>query len=228
MTKLKDSLELDKRRFVHLSNQYNEHYIPVLCYMPSFLVNIYPKSEKLVCVESEPKWFSIFYDREKEKNVAFDSWKRSYLKKRKLAMSFADVYEPMYQERKISMLFYTFTRAEYSTLEFKDMVHLLKKTFENNGYPILGYFWVAECSNNFHWHYHLAISIDRINLKGKHLPKWFYFTKQWGQRVNCTFVTKSIRNYLSKYFSKKNKYRLTGIKNVGKSNRFLTLNPNLE
>ena len=66
MTKLKDSLELDKRRFVHLSNQYNEHYIPVLCYMPSFLVNIYPKSEKLVCVESEPKWFSIFYDREKE------------------------------------------------------------------------------------------------------------------------------------------------------------------
>ena len=228
MTKLKDIILKDKRRYVHKYNQYNEWYIPVLCYMPSFLVNIYPKSQKLVLVEDCPKWTSIFYDRENDKDVVFNTWQKSYFKKRQLAMSFADVYEPLYQERKISMLFYTFTRAEFSTLEFKDMIHLLKETFKNNGFSILGYFWVAECSNNFHWHYHLAISIDRINVKGKHLPKWLYFTKQWGQRVNVTFIQKSIRNYLSKYFSKKNKYRLVGIKNVGKSNRFLTHNPKLE
>ena len=116
------------------------------------------------------------------------------------------------------MLFYTFTRAEFSRIDIKDMIDLVKKTYVNNGYKVYGYFWVAECSNNYHWHYHLAIATDRINVKGKKLYKWMFFTKQWGQRVNVTFVKKSIRNYLSKYFSKRNTYRLCKIKTIGKSN----------
>lgn len=202
-----------------MSNEYNEAHNYVLCFVPSFLVNIYPKSEKIkpILVEKMPKWYSYFYDRETEKTFSGDSWKRSYTKKRKIAMEFSDYYEDAYINKSISMQFFTFTRAEFAKMPFKDMIDLLKKTYNNNGYPILGYFWVAECSKNFHWHYHLAICTRRINLKGKGLPKWMKFDKQWGQRTFVVFIKKSIRNYLSKYFSKNNPYRLVGIRSTGRS-----------
>lgn len=223
MANLKEIVLKDTRRFIHISNEYNPEHRYVLCFVPSFLVNIYHKSEKLsrILVEKNPKWYSNFLDRENDQMFAVDSWINSYKRKRKVALEFADFYEESYAKRDVSMQFHTFTQAEQSKMPFKDMVNLLKKTYENNGYPVLGYFWVAECSKNFHWHYHLALCTKRINLRGKGLPKWMKLTKQWGRRHNVVFVQKSIRNYLSKYFSKSNPYRLVGIRSIGKSSTYL-------
>jgi hypothetical protein len=222
MTKLREIVLRDTKRFMHMSTGLNEQHKYVKAFFPSFLVNIYPKSEKIkpILVENAPKWKTIIIDRETDSWFQTDSWKRSYSKKRKIAMQFCDFYEDSYKQKSISMQFFTFTRADHAKMPFKDMVNLLKKTYKNNDYPVLGYFWVAEVSRGFHWHYHLAICTRRINIKGKGMPKWMKFDKQWGQITFVVFVKKSIRNYLSKYFSKSNPYRLVNARSTGKSSKY--------
>jgi hypothetical protein len=130
-----------------------------------------------------------------------NEFKQANGRKIKAINRFVDYFEPLYKRRKISMLFYTLTLAEYGA-PIADVVNALKKRCKRNGKPILGYVWISEVSEDLHWHYHIAIAVDRINVKGKHLPDYLKIDNLWPTRTGVEFVRKNIRHYMAKYFAK--------------------------
>ena len=151
-------------------------------------------------------------------------------RKIKAINSFVDYFEPLYKRRKISMLFYTLTLAEYGK-PIADVIDALKLRCKRNGKPILGYVWISEVSEDYHWHYHIAIAVDRINVKGKSLPEYLKIDNLWTDntsieftlaeygrkitlRTGVEFVRKNIRHYMSKYFAK-NPFKIIAYDNQG-------------
>ena len=97
------------------------------------------------------------------------------------------------------------------------MIKIVKNYFDRYGTPVLDYIWTSEVSENNHWHYHLAIAIDRV--KWKTIPKNFLFERLWGQRTEIDFVKKNIKHYMAKYFAKSN-YRIEGMMSYGRTKNF--------
>ena len=63
-------------------------------------------------------------------------------RKRKAIRSFTDFYEPLYQAKKVSCLFFTLTQANQSKEKFSDTLNAIKKRFLRHNLPILGTIWV--------------------------------------------------------------------------------------
>lgn len=140
-------------------------------------------------------------------------------RKKKTLNKFCNFYEPLYCSRKVSIIFFTFTRLNHSNMLFSDLLDNVKYHFsEQLNRPVRGYFWALEVSHNFHLHYHLCVAIDRLAIKK--MPKALMFENLWGQRTEVSFVKKSIRRYLSKYLAK-DSFRVLGMRSYGKSSKYL-------
>jgi len=137
-----------------------------------------------------------------------DDFKASRNRKIKTIFRFTDFYEPLYQARKVSLLFHTFTRIEYAKQDMRTMLECVKMRYRALKRPIRGYLWVMELAKNekmnsgYHVHYHLVVVIDRV--KWSKIPDKLKFDDLWGQETRVEFITKTIKGYLSKYLSKDN------------------------
>ena len=140
-------------------------------------------------------------------------------RKRKAIRSFTEFYEPLYQSKKVSCMFFTLTQANQSNDNLRNTLHAIKKRFERHNLPVLGYLWVSEVSKNGHWHYHLAIATKRVYWKT--IPKWAKVDDLWGRRTQIEFIRKSIGAYLGKYIGKDNIGRIWAFRGYAKSRKFL-------
>jgi len=170
--------------------------------------------------QKSPKWLTDLGVWKKDSKGNLDlteiyqtnNHKSSNFRKIKALDGFCDFYQPLWKSRKVTLLFLTFTRANHANKSWHTMVKIVKNYFERNGTPVLDYLWTSEVSENNHWHYHLAIAINRV--KWKEIPKRFFFERLWGQRTEINFVKKNIKYYMSKYFAKSN-YRIEGLMSYG-------------
>jgi hypothetical protein len=140
-------------------------------------------------------------------------------RKRKAIKSFTDFYEPLYQNREVSCMFFTLTQANQADEKIAQIVQATKRRFERHNVPILGSIWVSEISEKGHWHYHLAIATKRVYWKK--IPKWAKVDDLWGRRTQITFIKKSIGAYFGKYIGKDNIGRMMNFRSYGKSRNFL-------
>jgi hypothetical protein len=145
-----------------------------------------------------------------------DDLKQARGRKIKTIKKFCDFYEPLYQARKVSVLFHTFTRINYSRQGMITMLECIKKRYKALKRPIRGYLWVLEISPSDHAHYHLIVAIDRV--RWKKIPDELKMENLWGQRTGVEFIKKSIRSYLMKYCSKSDG-RLLGKRNYAISRK---------
>jgi hypothetical protein len=140
-------------------------------------------------------------------------------RKRKAIRLFTEFYEPLYQAKKVSCMFFTLTQANQSNERLNTTLKAIKKRFERHNLPVLGHLWVSEVSKNGHWHYHLAIATKRVYWK--QIPKWAKVDDLWGRRTGIEFIRKSIGAYLGKYIGKDNIGRIISFRSYGKSRKFL-------
>ena len=123
-----------------------------------------------------------------------DDLKSAKNRKIKTVEKFCNFYEPLYRQRKISVLFHTFSRADYSQADMRRMLEKIKRRYKSIGREILGYLWVIEFAENqkmingLHIHYHLVISIKRIRVT--EIPEALKFNDIWGQRTGVEFIKK--------------------------------------
>jgi len=137
-----------------------------------------------------------------------DDFKASRNRKIKTVEKFCNHYEPLYKNRKVSLLFHTFTRTNFAKKDMSTMMECAKMRYKALKRPIRGYLWALELKENekmdsgFHIHYHLVVAINRLQVKT--IPEELKFQDLWGQRTGVEFITKSIKGYLSKYLYKSN------------------------
>ena len=165
-------------------------------------------------VSNIPKWLTILEREEVDSGTgeilysdyATDDFKSAKNRKIKMVRKFCDYYEPLYRRRKVSILFHTFTRMDFSKQDMRTMVECAKARYKAINRPIRGYLWALELADNegmetgYHIHYHLVVAIDRLRVE--EMPKELKFEDLWGQRTQVEFIKKSIRAYLSKYLYK--------------------------
>ena len=147
-----------------------------------------------------------------------NDFKKSNGKKIKSLDAFCGYYQPLYRKRKVTLLFFTFTRANYARLEWKQMMDVVVEYLKRLGLERRGYVWTSEISEDLHYHFHLCVAIDRV--KWKTIPPSLKFETIWGQRTEIDFVKKNIRHYMAKYFAKCDP-RAIGKRSYGKSKKFL-------
>ena len=137
-----------------------------------------------------------------------DDFKTSHQRRNKAADKFCNFYELLYQNRKVSVLFHTFTRNDYAQKDISTMLECVKARYIALKRPIRGYYWVLELKRNakmatgYHIHYHLVVAIDWITWRK--IPKKLKFEDLWGQRTGVGFLENSIRSYLKKELVKSN------------------------
>jgi hypothetical protein len=142
-------------------------------------------------------------------------------RKRKAIKKYSDFYEPLYQLRKVSCMFITLTQANValSNTNIRDAINVIRKRFERHNIRVLAHLWVSEISHKGHWHYHIAITTERV--QWKHIPQWAKFNDLWTRRTQIEFIRKSIASYLGKYIGKDNMGRMIGFRQYGMSRNFL-------
>ena len=188
------------------------------------------KSDRIldrISVKTRPKWYTDLLGWEVDQETGemipveiyrSDDFKAANGRKIKSLDKFCEVYQPLYQQKKCTLFFLTFTSANNARIIWRDMVHLIKKRYEREGIKIRGFIWTAEVSEKLHWHYHLCLATDRV--QWKKIPARMKFEKLWGQRTEIDFVKKNVRHYMAKYFAKCDA-RVIGQRSYGKSIKYL-------
>lgn len=186
-------------------------------------------TDPIFFLQKEHKWEVTFFGNivDKETGELFENQvyevtdlEQGVKRKRTAIRKFTDFYEPLYQDRKVSCLFFTLTQANNSTEKLSVTLDAIKKRFKRHNIPILGHLWVSEVSKNGHWHYHLAVATKRIYWK--QIPKWAKVDDLWGRRTQIEFIRKSIGAYLGKYIGKDNIGRIITFRGYGLSSKFQT------
>lgn len=179
-----------------------------------------------ILVQTKPKYITLLMREKYVKELGTwdgmelletNSFKQANYRKIKALNKFCNKYQPLYEERKVTLYFLTFTRMNKARLTIKTMMKIVTEYFKRLGYPVRAFIWTLEVSENLHAHYHVCIAVDRMNLKK--IPKQMKFNKIWGQRTEIDFVKKNVKFYLSKYFAKNNN-RLEGYRSYGMSKNF--------
>ncbi len=146
-----------------------------------------------------------------------DSFKQANHRKIKALDKFCDYYQPMYRKNKVSLFHLAFSGyGDQSETTIAPLLEAIVKRLKNNGHKVLGYIWTLEVSEGLHRHYHMCLATDRIKIRGKSMPKCFYFNELWGARTEVTFVREDVKRYLSKYFAKDN-FRIQSHRSFGNS-----------
>jgi hypothetical protein len=211
--------QLLKKGYTFLKRYRNEKYNEGLLALPlrSCLKHHNSAVNLTYKVKTKPKWYTdlLLSDIDTEtgeiSNLSIyttNEFKQSNSRKIRAITAFCDYFQPLYQKRKVSMLFYTLTIAENGA-PIADVMSAFKKRCKRHGTPILGYVWISEVSEDLHWHYHIAVAINRINVHGKSLPDYLKLDNLWHVRTAVEFVKKNIKHYMSKYFAKNN-YKMLG------------------
>lgn len=180
-------------------------------------------------IKTVPKWFTVLNYSEVDvtsgevvtEKVDYETNEIKSSNARKIIRldRFCNYYQPLYSQREVSLLFHTFTRANYANMTFRRMLDDVKYTYEEIlNRPVRGYIWTAEVSQSLHWHYHLCVAVDR--LKFRRIPDELKFEDLWGQRTGVEFVRKDVRHYMAKYFAKENA-RVLGARAFGSSRKTL-------
>ncbi|WP_291973301.1 hypothetical protein [Lutibacter sp.] len=106
-----------------------------------------------------------------------------------------------------------------STKHISNILFKLKRQLKKIGITVLGYVWLVDRGEYGGMHFHLVLAIEKINIKGKKLPKEFKL-KFKGTRIHSAMVTNKPR--LMNYLLKKEIYYIGKRKRVyGKSRKFL-------
>lgn len=227
--------KVEKKNYTHKRTTLNPEYLKnVICKpVPFESCLIHNKSDGKVRIETSPKWYTKLNYNEIDTETGevlnklydTDSHKANNNRKIKRLNQFCDHYEPLYRSKKVSLLFYTLTAADKAKIGIIGLIDILKQRAKRQGIP-LSFFWTMEVgfSNDKtgHIHYHLAVAIPRLNIKGKALPDWLKLDNVWGQRTEVEFVRKNVRGYMAKYFSK-NSARVVGSRMYGMSKGFFAL-----
>ena len=181
-----NNLEIGKPLYQHLNTRKNPLYEEGLKTLPFESCLIHDKAYKNregFLVQTNPKWLTDLgvWKKDEEGNLdlkeiyATNNQKSSNFRKIKALDEFCNYYQPLYKKRETTLLFLTFTRANYAKKSWHSMIKIVKNYFDRYGTPVLDYIWTSEVSENNHWHYHLAIAIDRV--KWKTIPKNFLFER---------------------------------------------------
>lgn len=169
-------------------------------------------------VKTEPKWVTrlgyLGYDSQTGELMTGDyqtnDLKAGNARKIKVLDRFSDYYQPLYREKKVSLMFHTLTQADYSGTTVSRLIDTLKYRYSTIDRKVRGYFWSYEISEpeyqkiGFHFHYHMVVAIDRLNIKGGEIPEAIMLDETWGQMTKVEFVKRSVRGYLKKYIAKNN------------------------
>jgi hypothetical protein len=178
-------------------------------------------------IKTEHKWTGQFFGDEVDETtgeiIEHKDWECTDMelalsRKRKAIKKFTDVYSPLYEQYKVSVMFLTLTRCNVAPVSIKQFIDIMQKRFLRHKIPVLGYFWVNEISDGFHHHYHIAIATRRLNFKK--LPKWIKFDDVWGQGTSIEFIRKSVKAYLGKYIGKNNIGRMMNFRTYGRSQKY--------
>lgn len=174
-------------------------------------------------VRTEPKWLTDLLCAEYDSNTgdvgamsvySTNDIKQSNNRKIKALDRFCNHFQPLYRQKSVSLLFYTLTIANQANMDIRNVLHVLRKRFKRKGIRLHGYIWTSEVSDDLHWHYHVCVSIDRLNVIK--MPDYLKLDNVWGARCQVAFVKKNVRHYMAKYFAKHN-YRIEGIRSYGMS-----------
>jgi len=185
---------------------------------PEILIS---KTPKWLTTLEEPKCIDTGTGEIIYEDYETDDFKASRNRKIKTVEKFCNYYEPLYQARKVSLLFHTFTRLNYAKQDMRRMVDNAKFRYNSLKRPIRGYLWALELENkdkSIHIHYHFIVAIDRIQVKK--IPEALKFQDLWGQRTGVEFIKKTIKGYLSKYLYKSD-YKMLGRRSYSISRKLL-------
>ena len=220
----------------------NPDFVKGLRYIPAFDPcqigsNDAKKEPKIWVIKTAPKWLTTLeyfnVNEETGEIVGVGEYltneqKKSNGKKIMSLDAFCGQYNEPYEQRLISVMFHTFTRANMAKIDLRRMLGNLKKRYKSLGFEVTGYVWTAEVTDEnsskgqgLMWHYHVAVALNkRLNIRGKSMPESLKMEDLWEQRTEVAFVKKNLRNYMSKYFAKHNA-RVIGTRSHGRSRKFL-------
>jgi hypothetical protein len=139
------------------------------------------------------------------REIETNDLKSANYRKIKAVDKWCNYWHPLYNQKKITLFFFTLTRLNYARISIRQLLKILKLNLSRNNIQLLDYLWILEISEGLHCHYHLVVAIDRKTFKK--IPEFLKLEKYWGQRTEIDFVKKNIRFYLSKYFGK-NSWRI--------------------
>lgn len=228
---LKSTLKTDNQRvtrsYTFLKRIKNVDYDDGVRALPLRSCLIHAKSAAIrsseLVVKTRPKWLTDLFcdvidpdtgEVIRQEIYRTDEIRSSNNSKIKRLDAFSAHFQPLYQSRKVSILFYTLTVANQAETSISGIVDVIKKRMSRRSVKLHGYIWTAEVSDTLHFHYHLAIAIDRLNVAGHGLPDWLKLDDAWGARTQVEFVRKNIRYYMAKYFAKDNA-RVIGMRSFG-------------
>jgi hypothetical protein len=193
-------------------------------------------------------WYKCHYVEEKSGEIIeiikeSESLKKARARAINCLNTFDEFYGEAYRQRLVTCLFITLTNVPNARHSIRSFMMQYKKALVRSGVKLLGYVWVSEVSykgniDGGHWHYHLVISVERLNVRGGKLPevlKQEYLgtplgTGLWGQKTECTFVysaaikyghgkgkqASAVNLYLNKYMGKESGAVL-GVRRFGAS-----------
>jgi hypothetical protein len=218
-------------KYSYLNRVKNPNYEASLKELPFLSCLIHDNSavstHKIRYIKTQPKWFTDLWKDDIDANTGeylgagiyrTDEIKQSNGNRIKRLDAFCSHYQPLYERREVSLLFYTLTIANQAKTDIGGIIDVLKKRLKRREVKFYDYFWIAEVSPNRHFHYHLVIATERLNYRGSKRPKWLDLSDAWGAIAHVEFVKKNIRHYMAKYMAKHN-HRVLGIRHYGTSMR---------
>jgi len=228
--KLACKVKVKGSAYEHVKTDKNPEYESGLLSIPFESCLIHNKEDKFpsgkIAIRTKPKWVThlalIKPDAEGlpvwADNYTTNDFKARNHRKNKAITKFCEKYMPLYKSKKVSCFFITLTKANSSNLTIRQMINTMVKYMNRLGWGVRGFVWVLEVSENLHMHYHVGIATNRVDLKGKKLPKLLQLERIWGCRTEIDFVKKNIEGYMRKYFAK-NSYVAEGFRSYGISRK---------
>jgi hypothetical protein len=194
-------------------------------------------------IQTEPKWQTLFSHDIIDKDTGevleeyaplySNNFKTANNKKIKRLDEFADLYQPLFKNKDISLFFFTGSMANDANCSISNIIDNFKYRFEKKLHAkMYGYIWTLEIKPNekmggFHVHYHMGIATDRLDFAGGKIPDTLKLNKVWGKRTGIMFVKKNVKYYLAKYFAKNNA-RAEHWRSTGKSQKFIPVSCSAE
>lgn len=212
-----------KDHWTFLSRGQNKDYEKGVHKLPLRSCLIHDNSDGILRIKTRPKWFSNLYHERVDvvtgevlmsEVYSTDEIKSSNGRKIKRLDAFCNHFQPLYQKKQVTLLFYTLTQANEASTNISGAIDALKMRFKRREVTFYGYVWTAEVSEKLMFHYHICVAVSRLELKGKKLPDWLKLDDVWGRRTGVEFVKRNVRHYMAKYFAKHNA-RVVGMRSYG-------------
>jgi hypothetical protein len=228
--KIACKVKVKGRAYEHVSTTKNPDYEAGLKDIPFESCLIHNKENKFpsqkITIRTTPKWLTHLAVLEPDEeglpvwseNYTTNDFKARNHRKNKAITKFCAKYMPLYKSKEVSCFFITLTKANSSKVDIRTMIRVMTIYMDRLGWGVRGFVWVLEVSENLHMHYHVGIATNRVNLKGKKLPKLLQLERVWGCRTEIDFVKKNIEGYMRKYFAK-NSYVAEGFRSYGISRK---------